>query len=258
MASLSLRALTVTGFSFMIALTSACGGTVGSANSPSAGGSGPAEVGKPAPALVIQSLDGKRDVTLTSLSGKIAIVDFWATWCEPCKKSLPKLDEIAKQSGGKVEVVGISVDDTRDGVATFAKTQGASYPIGWDENRTQSRRWSVQKMPSTYILDGTGTVRFVHEAYKNDADLIAKEIAQLTNEAAAKAKTDVASAPEPAPVAAPVVAAVAAPPVEETPAEPEVEAAPAPKPKAKPVAGKKGAPKKKKTSAAPGGKANGV
>jgi cytochrome c biogenesis protein CcmG, thiol:disulfide interchange protein DsbE len=258
MATLS-RALTVAGFSFMIALTSACGGANVPANGPGAGGSGPAEVGKLAPALSIQSLDGKRAVSLTSLSGKIAIVDFWATWCEPCKKSLPKLEEIAKQSGGTVEVVGISVDDTRTDVATFAKTQGVSYPIGWDENRTQSRRWRVQRMPSTFILDGTGTVRFVHEAYKDDADLIAKEVAQLANEASAsKAKTDVASAPEAVSAAPPAVAAVVPPVVEETPVEPEPEAAPAPKPKAKPAAGKKSAPKKKKPNAAPGGKANGV
>lgn len=248
MASLPLRALFFVAVSSMIAATSACGGTANPARGPGQGGSGPGEVGRLAPALSIQSLNGKGAVSLTSLSGKIAIVDFWATWCEPCKKSFPKLEELAKQSGGKVAVVGISVDDTRDGVAAFAKAQGASFAIGWDENHTLARRWSVQKMPTTYILDATGTVRFMHEASRDDTDLIAREIAQLANELSAS-KTEVASAPQATAAAppSPVVAAAAPSAPEETP-EPVSDVAPTTKPKAKPAGKKSPPPKKKKTS----------
>ena len=52
----------------------------------------------------------------------------WATWCGPCRKSFPKLEELSKQNAGRVVVVGISVDDTKDGVADWAKAQGASFP----------------------------------------------------------------------------------------------------------------------------------
>jgi cytochrome c biogenesis protein CcmG, thiol:disulfide interchange protein DsbE len=248
MAPLSIRARTVVAFSFVVALTSACGGGQKHAQSPSSeskdGASGPAEVGKAAPPLSIQTLNGKGPVSLESLSGKIAIVDFWATWCGPCKKSFPKLEELAKQNAGKVTVVGISVDDSKDGVADWAKAQGASFPIGWDDGHAIAKKWKVEKMPTTYILDGTGTVRFVHEAYHDEeGELIGRELALLSSEpAASKSKNEVAKNDSAAP---------APTPSDEAKAEPAPEAAVPAKPrktagsKGKPVPGRKG-PKKKK------------
>ena len=199
-----IRASAVLGISFILAATSACGG--GSKKppmTPTADGdskSGPAEVGKGAPDLKIETVNGKGSITLDSLSGKIAVVDFWATWCGPCKQSFPKLEELAKQNSGKVQVVGISVDDKSDGVADFAKANGATFPIGWDDGHTIAGRWKVDTMPTTYILDATGKVRFIHAGYKDgEADVIAKELATLSSEpAAAGAKTAVAGADKPA------------------------------------------------------------
>jgi cytochrome c biogenesis protein CcmG, thiol:disulfide interchange protein DsbE len=199
MGSRSHAILPVVGLSFVIALTSACGGGQKHASSPGSdgkdGASGVAEVGKPAPTLWIQTLNGKGMVSNDSLSGKIAIVDFWATWCAPCKKSFPKLEELAKQNSSKVQVIGISVDDSQDGVADWAKAQGATFPIAWDEGHTVAKKWKVEKMPTTYILDGTGKVRFVHEAYHDgEGDVIGKELAQLSSEpSTSKPKTEVAS-----------------------------------------------------------------
>ncbi len=146
------------------------------------GKGGPAEVGKAAPDLKVTTVNGQGAVTLESLSGKIAVVDFWATWCGPCKQSFPKLEELAKQNVGKVQVVGISVDDSSDGVADFAKVNGATFPVGWDEGHSIAGRWKVETMPTTYILDATGTVRFIHAGYKDgEADVMAKEIASLSD-----------------------------------------------------------------------------
>src|ERR1700712_2433846 len=99
MTSLPLRALAFVALSLMI---SACSGAIGAAQTPG-------EVGKKAPSLSIQSLNGKGAISLASLSGKVTIVEFWATWCEPCKKSLTDLEELRKRSGGNIEVVGIAV-----------------------------------------------------------------------------------------------------------------------------------------------------
>lgn len=251
MSSLSLRALAFAGLSLMI---SACAGASSQAR-------GAGEVGKPAPALSIQSLNGKGAVSLTSLSGRVAVVGFWATWCEPCKKSLTQLEDLSKRSGGKVEVIGVSVDDTSSGVAEYAKTQGLSFPIAWDEHHSLMWRWSVEKMPTTYILDGTGTVRFVHETDKDNADAIAREIAQLTSEpSVSSAKTEVATAPVPVSAAAamPVAVVDAPPPAEEPSAASQAEVARTPKPKAKPASAKKGAAKKTTKKSAPSDKAPGV
>src|SRR5262249_53565501 len=84
-------------------------------NSDDTGGSTPhAVLGHSAPDLSIRSLNNKGTLALDKLAGKIVIVDFWATWCEPCKHSFPVLDQLAKRHVGKVEVVGISSDDESD------------------------------------------------------------------------------------------------------------------------------------------------
>lgn len=219
-------------------MISACAGASGPAR-------GPGEVGKLAPSLTIQSLNGKGAVSLSSMTGKVAIVQFWATWCETCKKSLTQLEEISKQSGGKVEIIGVSVDDTTRGVADFAKAQGVTFPIAWDENHTLMWRWSVEKMPSTYILDGKGTVRFIHETKKDDGDLIAREVAALTSDGTLSSpKIEVASASVPTPVAVPVTEAPPAASTEETSAPSPSDVAPTSKSRAKPSSGKKGVIKK--------------
>ena len=197
------RVSAAAGLSFILAVTAGCGSSATAPKSGGAGGSsesndkGPAEVGKGAPDLSIQTVNGKGQITRDSLSGKVAIVDFWATWCGPCKQSFPKLEELAKQNQGKVQVVGISVDDKSDGVADFAKSNGATFAIGWDDGHAIANRWKVDSMPTTYILDGSGTVRYIHAGYHDgEADVIAKELATLAAEppSTGKAKSDVASA----------------------------------------------------------------
>ena len=138
------------------------------------GGSGQAEVGKPAPDLSIQSLNGKGKVSLESAQGKLLVVDFWATWCGPCKQSFPKLEELSKKMGDKVAIVGVSVDDEEKGIVEFAKEQGATFAIGWDEGHAIASRWNVKNMPTTFIVDGTGTVRFIHAGY-HDGETVAME-----------------------------------------------------------------------------------
>ena len=186
MAWIRTRATAAVGFSFILAVASACGGSKKPPMTPTTDGdgkAGPAEVGKSAPDLSIKTVNGKGSVTLESLAGKIAVVDFWATWCGPCKQSFPKLEELAKQNSGKVQVIGISVDDKSDGVADFAKANGATFPIGWDDGHTIAGRWKVDTMPTTYILDSTGKIRFIHAGYKDgEADVIAKELATLSSE----------------------------------------------------------------------------
>jgi cytochrome c biogenesis protein CcmG, thiol:disulfide interchange protein DsbE len=177
------------GLAFVLAVSGACGGNKPAPMVPTdkgageSDGKGPAEVGKPAPDLSIQTVNGKGQITRESLSGKVAVVDFWATWCGPCKQSFPKLEELAKQNAGKVQVIGISVDDKSDGVADFAKSNGATFPIGWDDGHSIANRWKVDSMPTTYILDSSGTVRYIHAGYHDgEADAIAKELATLAAE----------------------------------------------------------------------------
>ncbi|MBS2016283.1 MAG: TlpA family protein disulfide reductase [Deltaproteobacteria bacterium] len=241
------------GVSFVVATTSACGGSVKPANAPGAEGGGEsgstAQLDKPAPDLSIQTINGKGSVSLASLQGKIAIIDFWATWCGPCKKSFPALEELAKKHSDRVVIVGISCDDSKDGVLDWARAQGATFPIGWDDGHQIAKRWKVEKMPTTYVLDGTGTVRFVHDGYHDDeADLITRELALLTSEpppASASTKTEVASNDAKPDASEPAEAADAAPPP--APAKPGKKGGGKKAPKTPPSATKKASKKKKPT-----------
>src|ERR1700733_8484712 len=131
----------------------ACGGAAKHAESPASGDqaahTGPAEVEKPAPDLSIQPLNGKGDMRLEGLSGKVVVVDFWATWCAPCRKSFPGLEALAKRHGEKVKVVGVSVNDEPDGITDFTKELGTTFPVGWDKGHSIAERWNVSTMPSS-------------------------------------------------------------------------------------------------------------
>jgi cytochrome c biogenesis protein CcmG, thiol:disulfide interchange protein DsbE len=170
----------------LVALVGCGGGSEKGAKSAadeSGGGGGHAEVGKAAPDLSIQTLNGKGKISLDSAQGKILIVDFWATWCAPCKASFPKLEELSKKVGDKVEVVGISVDDEKTGVLEFAKENGATFAIGWDEGHAIAERWKVKNMPTTFIVDGSGKVRFIHAGYHDgETREMEKELASLAEE----------------------------------------------------------------------------
>ncbi len=176
----------------LLALVVGCGGSGKGAKSAADSAddrAGHAEVGKAAPDLSIQSLNGKGTVSLESLQGKTVIVDFWATWCGPCKQSFPKLEELSKRLGDKVEIVGVSVDDEKKGVVEFAKENGATFAIGWDENHAIASKWKVGTMPTTFIVDGTGKVRFIHDGYHDgETKEMEKEIASIADDSNANAK----------------------------------------------------------------------
>lgn len=117
---------------------------------------------------------GSGTISLHSLSGKVAVVDFWATWCEPCKKSFPKLEELSvKYKDGGLEIVGISEDDDKAGIPSFASGLGTRFPLIWDEDKSIASKWQPKSMPTTFIVDRKGTVRFVHLGYHDgeEADI---------------------------------------------------------------------------------------
>src|SRR5438132_1820952 len=124
-----------------LALT-ACGG--GGGGTSSAGGEGAASpegaahplIGAHAPDFSASSVNGKGSVAVAKNKGKVLIVDFWATWCEPCKKSFPKLQELyTKYKVSGVELIAVSEDDENSGLSDFGNTYGAKFPLVWDDGK---------------------------------------------------------------------------------------------------------------------------
>ena len=151
-----------------------CGGSMGPASSAAEGGDHPL-LGAKSPDFELAAQSGGDHVSLGSEAGKVVIVDFWATWCDPCKESFPHYQAMVDKFGGKLAVIGISVDDEPDGIKDFAKQTGAKFPLAWDEGQALSRQYEPSTMPTSFIIDKSGVVRFVHSGFHSGEE---KEIEQ--------------------------------------------------------------------------------
>ena len=135
--------------------------------------------GPKAPPFSLDSLTTSGKVTIPA--GKVTIVDFWATWCEPCKKSFPKLQELYVKYKGQLEIAAISVDDEKKGIADFAKAHGpAKFPVGWDDGKKVAAAYKPESMPTTIIVDKEGNIAHTHKGYHDaEAEEIEREIKAL-------------------------------------------------------------------------------
>jgi cytochrome c biogenesis protein CcmG/thiol:disulfide interchange protein DsbE len=118
-------------------------------------------LGKPAPALDVAGFDGA-PVSLAALRGKPALLNFWATWCGPCKEELPLLQRFADAQHGRWTVLGVDELESASDVRAFAQSLHVAYPLALDRDGAAGQRYRVGGLPSTFILDAQGIVRAVH------------------------------------------------------------------------------------------------
>ncbi|GAC1369538.1 MAG: hypothetical protein NVSMB47_19410 [Polyangiales bacterium] len=118
-------------------------------------------------------------------SGKVLVIDFWATWCGPCKDSFPRIDAIyQRHQNGGLEVVAIDEDDDAKGVPAFVQSTGVTFPIALDPGGNAATTYGVNTMPSEFVVDRRGVVRFVHSGFHpDDMDALESEVAELLKEA---------------------------------------------------------------------------
>lgn len=115
--------------------------------------------GKSAPEFSLQSLDGTT-VRLADYRGKAVLLNFWATWCQPCKIEMPWFEEMQRQYGPEgLQVVGIAMDDaSKEDIAKFAKEMGVNYPILLGKETVGDAYGGVQFLPSTFFIDRDGKI----------------------------------------------------------------------------------------------------
>jgi cytochrome c biogenesis protein CcmG, thiol:disulfide interchange protein DsbE len=107
-----------------------------------------------------------REVNVGADQGKVRVVDFWATWCEPCKEAMPILDALARDFGPRgLAVYGVSIDEDRAQITQFLQRTPVGFPILWDKGAVRVQRFDVSYMPVTLIVDRGGTIRYVHQGW---------------------------------------------------------------------------------------------
>jgi cytochrome c biogenesis protein CcmG, thiol:disulfide interchange protein DsbE len=141
-------------------------------------------VGNLAPAFHARPVVGpKAPIDLAGLRGEVVLLDFWGTFCEPCKKSFPKLEDLNRRyAASGLRVIGISEDeeDDKGKIATFAENYGAKFPLAWDADKTIAKLYNPETMPSSFLVDRHGIVRFVHVGFHDGEELaLEQEIKQL-------------------------------------------------------------------------------
>lgn len=139
----------------------------------------------PAAEFNLKSRDGAM-VSLGGLKGQVVLINFWATWCGPCRKEMPLLEQIQKKYAPLgFTMVGINVEEDTRLMDTFLKDVPVSFPVLLDPANGVSKLYNVSAMPSTVIVDRKGNVRFIHQGYKpGDESKYQDMIRQLIREKA--------------------------------------------------------------------------
>jgi cytochrome c biogenesis protein CcmG, thiol:disulfide interchange protein DsbE len=137
-------------------------------------------VGVHAPAFSRPGVVSGGTLSTDGAKGKVLVVDFWATYCKPCEKEFPKLQALVDRHGGKLVVYGLSEDESIDGIAAFVKKTGVKFPIGWDQGNAISQRYRLDKMPTSYVVDQKGIIRFVRGGYtEGEEQELARQVDEL-------------------------------------------------------------------------------
>lgn len=123
-------------------------------------------------------------VDLSALRGQVVYIDFWASWCGPCAKSFPfmnKLHANFKDSG--LKIVAVNVDEQTADAEAFLRQQPAEFSIALDADQACARSFDVQAMPSTYLVDRKGRVRYIHMGFRgSEAESLQTQVEQLLSE----------------------------------------------------------------------------
>jgi thiol-disulfide isomerase/thioredoxin len=126
------------------------------------------EKGAPAPQFDLQGLDGA--VKLAKLQGKVVYVDFWASWCGPCRQSFPWMNEMQAKYGARgLQIVGINVDANGADARQFLAATPARFAIGFDPQGATPRSYGIKGMPSSVLIGPDGKVLLEHSGFR-DAD----------------------------------------------------------------------------------------
>ena len=136
-----------------------------------------------APNFTLKSNTGK-NIKLSELRGQVVLLNFWASWCGPCRQEMPLLEKLQQRySALGFTVLGVNVEEDSSKAKTLLKDIPVSFPILFDTQNTVSEQYKVSAMPSTVMIDRNGNMRYLHKGYKpGDEAQYKKWVKQLIKE----------------------------------------------------------------------------
>jgi len=136
-----------------------------------------------APDFTLPSLDGP-NLRLQEQRGRVVMINFWATWCGPCRVEMPHLAKLyEKYRGSGFTVLAVNIDEDPHKAAGLAKQLGMRFPVLLDTDKKVSRLYDLGTMPSTFLVDRDGRVRYVHRGYRDGyEETYDKQIRELLRE----------------------------------------------------------------------------
>jgi cytochrome c biogenesis protein CcmG, thiol:disulfide interchange protein DsbE len=115
---------------------------------------------------------GASSVKLSELRGKAVVIDFWATWCGPCRAEAPIVNKLAERYRGKdVVVLGVNTDDIEGKAKVFAQQEHLTYPIAFDGDRSAANAYNVQGLPTLVVVSKTGKIVAIRTGVTSESDL---------------------------------------------------------------------------------------
>ena len=122
--------------------------------------------GQPAPDFALKSATGE-NLRLSEYRGDVVMINFWATWCGPCRQEMPLLDELySRYQRVGFNLLGVNIDDDSARAMKMIEELGVSFPVLFDSRKEVSELYDVEAMPVTVLVDREGRIRHVHHGYK--------------------------------------------------------------------------------------------
>jgi len=123
--------------------------------------------GDPAPVLVLPLITDGSTMRLSDLRGKVVYIDFWASWCGPCRQSLPLYESLYTNLASEhFLILAVNLDENRDDAERFLKNHPVSYPVLLDPSGDSAREWSLSVMPSSYLVDAQGRLAYIYVGFE--------------------------------------------------------------------------------------------
>lgn len=137
----------------------------------------------PAPDFTLKSLDGP-NMKLSEQAGNVVMINFWASWCAPCRVEMPKLNDLYnKYKDLGFVLLGVNVEQQETPMRNFLQKRPVDFPILMDKGNDVSKLYNVIAMPTTVLVDRSGNIRYIHQGYKEgDEKKYRKMIKKLLRE----------------------------------------------------------------------------